>query len=49
MVREFCLGKLRKLKRFDMSLEWFIRRVQIREQQIEKIRADDQIQVIPTY
>ena len=32
------------LKRFDASLEWFIERVKIREEEIEKIRRDNQLE-----
>ena len=32
------------LRRFDASLEWFMERVQMREEQLEKIRADGQME-----
>ena len=32
------------LKRFDASLEWFIERVQFREEEIEKIRRNNQME-----
>ena len=32
------------LKRFDASLEWLMERIGIREEEIEKIRADEQME-----
>ena len=32
------------LKRFDASIEWFMERVDMREEEIEKVRLDREIQ-----